>query len=53
MKYDDIGHYEAFGHAYLVKNGVCARFVDRHQKAKTICGGFRVLSTSSSKGDLA
>ncbi|VDK75295.1 unnamed protein product [Litomosoides sigmodontis] len=37
--YDEAGHYETFGHAYLVENGVCARFLDRHHKAKTICGG--------------
>lgn len=53
VMYDEVGHYETFGHAYLVQNGVCARFVDRHHKAKTICGGFRVLSRSNNNGNLA
>ncbi|CAG9533174.1 unnamed protein product [Cercopithifilaria johnstoni] len=53
VMYDELGHYETFGHAYLVQNGVCARFVDRHHKAKTICGGFRVLSRSNNNGNLA
>ncbi|KAL3997156.1 hypothetical protein ACH3XW_9695 [Acanthocheilonema viteae] len=53
VMYDELGHYETFGHAYLVQNGVCARFVDRYHKAKTICGGFRVLSRSNNNGNLA
>uniref|UniRef100_A0A915Q0D6 Neprosin domain-containing protein n=1 Tax=Setaria digitata TaxID=48799 RepID=A0A915Q0D6_9BILA len=52
IMYDELGHYETFGHAYLVQNGVCARFADRKQKARTICGGFRVLSRSVNSGDL-
>lgn len=36
--YDELGHYETFGHAYLVQNGVCASFLDRHHQVKTICG---------------
>ncbi|EFO14203.2 hypothetical protein LOAG_14321 [Loa loa] len=51
--HDEYGHYETFGHAYLVRNGVCARFVNRYHKAKTICGGFRVLSRSNNNGNLA
>ncbi|MCP9259851.1 hypothetical protein DINM_003205 [Dirofilaria immitis] len=51
--YDEFGHYETFGHAYLVQNGVCARFVDRYHKAKITCGGFRVLSRSNNNGNLA
>uniref|UniRef100_A0A8R1XY80 Uncharacterized protein n=1 Tax=Onchocerca volvulus TaxID=6282 RepID=A0A8R1XY80_ONCVO len=53
VMYDELGHYETFGHAYLVQNGVCARFVDRYYKAKTICGGFRILSKSNRNGNLA
>nr|CDQ01724.1 BMA-PQN-52, isoform a [Brugia malayi] len=47
VMYDELGHYETFGHAYLVQNGVCARFVDRYHKTKAICGGFRVLSRTN------
>ncbi|KAM3722301.1 Multifunctional CCA protein [Dirofilaria immitis] len=53
VMYDEFGHYETFGHAYLVQNGVCARFVDRYHKAKITCGGFRVLSRSNNNGNLA
>ncbi|VDM07858.1 unnamed protein product [Wuchereria bancrofti] len=53
VMYDELGHYETFGHAYLVQNGVCARFVDRYHKTKAICGGFRVLSRSNNNGNLA
>uniref|UniRef100_A0A0R3S5I7 NPP1 protein n=1 Tax=Elaeophora elaphi TaxID=1147741 RepID=A0A0R3S5I7_9BILA len=53
VMYDEVGHYETFGHAYLVQNGVCARFMDRQHKAKNVCGGFRVLSRSNNNGNLA
>ncbi|VDO38939.1 unnamed protein product [Brugia timori] len=53
VMYDELGYYETFGHAYLVQNGVCARFVDRYHKTKAICGGFRVLSRSNNNGNLA
>ncbi|OZC08760.1 hypothetical protein X798_04174 [Onchocerca flexuosa] len=52
VTYDELGHYETFGHAYLVRNGVCARFVDRFYRAETICGGFRILSRSNRNGNL-
>ncbi|VDN01791.1 unnamed protein product [Thelazia callipaeda] len=52
ITYDEFGHYETFGHAYLVQNKICGRFVNRNHKATVICGGFRVLSQSNKDGTL-
>ncbi|KAH7728608.1 Protein PQN-52 a [Aphelenchoides avenae] len=41
---DDLGHYEAYGQAFVATDGkLCGRFVNRTGTAE-ICGGFRVLS---------
>jgi hypothetical protein len=42
--------FEAYGEAYIRGDRICAKFVDKDDKATEICGGFRVLSRGSHDG---